>query len=978
MSILNAFLKYCLLFGEDNLQREILSIKNNESILLNHPETVWLIQSGSVEVFAVTVNKGTIVGSRRHLFTCHPQDLLLSTKPSLGQTDTQMLALALNNIELLKIDRECFERLILNTDAVIKKGIENWLNKLSTLVENVVVPTVQTKTSYRKQIELADGQTFQPQANEMIWVKIDSGYGRWLGKEELTITPVTGAIPLTAPMWLEADGDTKLSLIPDYALNSADILFTGFSWLHKQILYLNKCKLEKERSQELQRIQSRKQLDFQITNTALQKLASPLMFSNTKLVEEEAPLLAAAGAVGRALGVSINPPAQSEDLQRLKEPLEAIARASRLRMRQVILSDKWWKQDCGPMVGYTQAEHRPVALLQVSPTRYELLDPASQTRLHVNARVAATLNPVAYIFYRSLPEHIYKDVDVIRFALFGLRKELMVILITGVGVALLGMITPFATGILIDSAIPDRDLGLLMQVGLGLLLTALAIALLSLVQRFTVLRAKTIGEISAQVAIWDKLLKLPVSFFRQYTTGDLHSRATSVEEIHRLFTGITINNFLRGSFSLFNIALLCYYSIPLAIVAVVLALVETVFTAIFSRILIREIQPLLEIRGNIFGQTVQLINGIAKLKVAGAEQRAFAAWSKNYTEQTKLELSTQQIEDLVALVNTILPTITTGILFAVAVTLFDQGQNIGQAGLTLGTFVAFNAAFGTLINGTTELSSAITDITRIIPFWKRTKPILETLPEVESNKKDPGRLIGRIHIDSISFRYQKDRPLILENMSINVEPGEFIALVGSSGSGKSTLLRLLLGFETPETGSIYYDGQDLASLDATAVRRQMGVVLQSGKISSGSIWENLASGARTTINEAWSALSLAGLAKEVREMPMGIHTVISEGGGNLSGGQRQRLLIAKALILKPRILLFDEATSALDNRTQAIVSENLDKLEVTRIVIAHRLSTIRNADRIYVLEAGKVVQQGNFTELAATEGLFAKLMKRQI
>jgi NHLM bacteriocin system ABC transporter ATP-binding protein len=961
------------------LQGKILSIKNNELILLNHLEAAWLIQSGSVGVFAVTVSKGTIIGSRRYLFTCYPQDVLLPTEPGLGQTDTQMLALALNNVELLRIDRECFERLTLSTDAVIKKGIGNWLNKLSTLVENAIVPTVKTKADYGKQIELADGQIFQPQANEVIWAKIDSGYGRWLGKEEFTITPVTGAIPLTAPMWLEADGETRLSLMSNDAMGSVDILLAGFNWLHKQLLYLNKCKLEKERSEELQRIQSRKQLDFQVTNTALQKLASPLVPSTTKLLKDEAPLLAAAGAVGRALGVSINPPAESEDLQRLKEPLEAISRASRLRMRQVILSDQWWQQDCGKaMVAYTRSQHRPVALLQVTPTRYELLNPVAQTRLRVNAKVAATIDPVAYIFYRSLPECIHQDMDVIRFALFGLQKELLVILTTGIGVAFLGMIAPYSTGILIDHAIPDRNRGLLVQIGLGLLLAALFTALLSLVQRFALLRAKTTAEISAQAAIWDKLLKLPVSFFRHYTIGDLHSRVTSIEEIHRLFTNVTITKFLSGSFALLNLVFLCYYSLPLAIVAIVLALVVTIFTAVSGTILIRKIQPLLEIRGNIFGQTVQLINGIAKLKVAGAEPRAFAAWSKNYTEQIKLELSTQQVEDLVVLVNTILPTITTGILFAVAVTLFDQGQNTGQAGLTLGTFIAFNAAFSILINGAMDLSSALAEVIKVIPIWKRTKPILKTLPEVESNKEDPGRLIGRINIDSISFRYQKDKPFILENVGISVEPGEFIALVGSSGSGKSTLLRLLLGFEAPETGGIYYDGQDLASLDVTAVRRQMGVVLQSGKIASGSIWENLTTGARTTINEAWSALSLAGFAEEVQEMPMGIHTVISEGGGNLSGGQRQRLLIAKALILKPQILLFDEATSALDNKTQAIVSENLDKLKVTRIVIAHRLSTIRHADRIYVLEAGKVVQQGNFTELAEKEGLFALLMKRQI
>ena len=820
---------------------------------------------------------------------------------------------------------------------------------------------------------------FQPQGNEIVWVKIDSGYGRWLGQEEFTITPVTGAIPLTASMWLEADGEIQISIMSNNAIDSADTFLAGCDWLHKQLLYLNKRKLEKERDRELQRIQSRRQLDFQVANTAFQQLASPLTSSKTELIQDETPLLVAAGAVGRALGMSINPPAQSEDLQRLNEPLEAIARASRLRMRQVTLSNNWWQQDCGKViVAYTRSSHSPVALLQIIPTRYELLDPVAQTRVRVDAKVAAAIEPVAYIFYRSLPERIQHKIELIRFTLFGLQKELLSILITGVVVALLGMVTPYATGILIDNAIPNQNRDLLLQIGLGLLLAALFTALFSLVQRFALLRVETTVEVSTQAAFWDKLLKLSVSFFRDYTTGDLQSRVTSVKEINRLVTSITTTKFLGGFFALLNLGLLCYYSLPLAVIAVALALIVTIFTTVSNVILARKIQLLLEIRGDIFGQTVQLIDGIAKLKVAKAEKRAFAAWSKNYTEQTKLELSTQHIEDLVALFNTILPTITTGILFTVAVILFDNGQNTRQAGLTLGTFIAFHAAFDNFIDGATNLSSAITNVIQVIPLWKRTQPILETLPEVESNKEDPGRLIGRIDLNRVSFRYDRSGPLVLENISINIEPGEFIALVGGSGSGKSTLLRLLLSFETPETGNIYYDGRNLASLDATAVRRQMGVVLQSGKITSGSIWENLTSGGRTTIDEAWSALALAGFATEVREMPMGIHTVINEGGGNLSGGQRQRLLIAKALILKPRILLFDEATSALDNTTQAIVSKNLSELKVTRIVIAHRLSTIRHCDRIYVFEAGKVVQQGNFTELAEKKGLFAHLMKRQI
>ncbi|NEQ82144.1 MAG: ATP-binding cassette domain-containing protein, partial [Moorea sp. SIO2I5] len=326
--------------------------------------------------------------------------------------------------------------------------------------------------------------------------------------------------------------------------------------------------------------------------------------------------------------------------------------------------------------------------------------------------------------------------------------------------------------------------------------------------------------------------------------------------------------------------------------------------------------------------------------------------------------------------NTILPTLSQMIIFALAVQSITKSQS-GQ-GLSTGTFLAFNTAFGTFITGVTDLSNALINILEIGILWERTQPILEATPELDLSKADPGRLSGQLKLDHVSFRYRKDSPLILDNITIQANPGEFIALVGPSGSGKSTIIRLLLGFETSENGTIYYDGQDLSGLDISAVRRQLGVVLQNGRINSGSIFDNIASGALVTMDEAWEAAKMAGFADDIEAMPMGMHTVISEGGTNLSGGQRQRLLIARALVLKPRLLIFDEATSALDNRTQSIVSQSIDELRVTRIVIAHRLSTIRNADRIYVLEAGRVVQQGTFEELLDKEGLFANLMARQM
>jgi ATP-binding cassette subfamily C protein len=629
------------------------------------------------------------------------------------------------------------------------------------------------------------------------------------------------------------------------------------------------------------------------------------------------------------------------------------------------------------LIAYTQ-DNQPVALLPVSATAYEIFDPVAQTRVQVDERIASTVSPIAYMFYRSLPEQAFKALTLVQFALKGRAKDVLTILFTGIAVTLLGMFTPQATAMIMDNAIPDSDRGLLMQIGLGLLVAAGGTGLFQITQGFALLRIESAGDASTQAATWDRLLNLPVSFFRQYTTGDLLSRVTSVSAIRRQLGGRTLINLFSSLFTLFYLGQLFYYNSKLALVAVAVAIIAIAVTTISGLLLLRQVSPLLEVKGNIFGQTVQLINGISKLHIAGAQERAFAFWSKNYSQQIKLELKTQQVEDAVALFNAVMPLLTNGVLFWFTSQLLENSKSAGTIGLSLGTFLAFNAAFGSFIQGATSLSNTVTEVLQVIPQWKRTQPILASIPEVNLSKADPGKLQGRIVVDHVTFRYRQDGQITLDDISLYAEPGEFIALVGSSGSGKSTMLRLLLGFEIPESGAIYYDGQDLSGLDVDAVRRQFGVVLQNSQLTSASIFENIAAGAQITLDEAWEAALSAGFADDITAMPMQMHTVVSEGGGNISGGQRQRLLIARALALKPRILLFDEATSALDNRTQAIVSESLDKLQVTRIAIAHRLSTIRNAHRIYVLQAGRVVQQGTFKELAAVEGLFAQLMARQM
>jgi len=668
------------------------------------------------------------------------------------------------------------------------------------------------------------------------------------------------------------------------------------------------------------------------------------------LPSTEDPLLAAAGAVGRYLGLTIRPPASWESNYRQKDPLEAIARASRIRIRRVRLTGKWWKKDGGAIVAYTK-DNQPRALLPKKGGGYEIFNPVTREKSLLVSETANNLQQRAYTFYPPLPDGKVNAWTLVTFAFRGRVGDVIFLVAGGVCATLVGMITPQATGFLVDFAIPGANRGLLLQMGLGLLFASLGVTLFNLVQSFATLRLQTLASALTQAAIWDRLLSLPAGFFRKYASGDLQNRASAIEAMRQKLSGTILSSLFTSFFSLLNLGLCVIYSPPMAVVAVGVAAVSIVVTTVAGVITRRKMRPLQELAGEIFGLTVQLIGGVSQLRIAGAEERAFAFWAQKYTQRMKLLLSTQLIEDWQALFNTVLPTISSGLLYVVAV------YFLGETGISTGTFLAFNTAFGTFVSGATGLSGMLLDVLEITVYWERAKPILQEEPEVSLNKLDPGPLQGYIKIDRVSFRYGEDGPKVLQDATIEAAPGEFIAIVGPSGSGKSTLVRLLLGFEKPTQGRILYDAQDLSSLDATAVRRQLGVVLQDAKINSGSIYSQIVGSAIVSRQDAWEAAGMAGLADDIKAMPMEMNTIVSEGGTNLSGGQRQRLLIARALVLRPAIIIFDEATSNLDNRTQKIVMESLASLAVTRVIIAHRLTTIAGADRVYALDKGRVKLQ---------------------
>ena len=883
-------------------------IAENEILLLDDPESLWVIESGSMTVYAGKIQDAVLQSGRRFLFGVETGEGLFGiANPKVGLGSICILAVATKETRLLRLNLHDLDEGATQANSFNSIHlITTWFERLSSVFQLTSIPLSAPEIS-----------------SQMPW--------------------------LTQRVVLKNFHDAFISSLQE---------------------------LEQSAQQEnLVQFQARERLNEEMTTQAVAEFVSLLGVQHSAIAASSDPLLAAAGAVGRAMDIPICPPAKSEDMKRVKDPLDAIARASRMRIRRVILSERWWRSDCGPLLAYLQGDSSPVALLPVDNKYYEIYNPATQRRIKVNDKTAKLLAPTAYMFYPPFPDTELNLLTLFKYSMRGGWESIRTLFFIGIPGVAIGMIVPQATGVLIDTAIPDADRGLLLQLTLLLLAATFGTTLFRLTQGLALVRLESYSVFNLQAGIWDRLLKLPLTFFRDYSSGEVLSRVSAINQIRNKLGGEKLDILFSSFFALFNLVLLFVYSPQLAFVAVAVIIMTTLVTNVAGYFKSQKAFLLEELDGEISGMTIEMIGGISKLRTTASEKRAFAHWAKYYQKQLKLMQGTQQIEDWIATFNLLQSSLTSIVTFMIASSLLTT-QETGS-GLSTGTFLAFNAAFASFIGGVTSLSNNLVDLLDIRALWEHAKPILETAPEIDLNKADPGRLSGYVKLDHVTFRYREDGPLNLDDVTVEAKPGEFIALVGPSGSGKSTILRMLLGFDVPEQGAMYYDGQDLASLDVSAVRRQLGVVLQNGRINSETVFENISGGALISMEEAWDAARMAGFAADVENMPMGMHTVISEGGMNLSGGQRQRLLIARALVLKPRIILFDEATSALDNRTQAMVSESMERLKVTRIAIAHRLSTIRNADRIYVIEAGRVVQQGTFEELASQEGLFAKLMAKQ-
>ncbi|SBT93714.1 ATP-binding cassette, subfamily C [Streptomyces sp. DI166] len=729
------------------------------------------------------------------------------------------------------------------------------------------------------------------------------------------------------------------------------------------------------RAEERAELAARRAQDATVPAAAVRRFDAVLHDTDTRVkladVAADPPLLAAARLVASRQGFTVRPPVRGSGGGRARDDLRAIALASGVRTRTVRLEGPWWTKDLGPMVAY-HVTGRPVALLPLG-RGYVVVDDGRVTPLTADG--AARLRNEGVVLYRPLPERVRDVRGLLRFGFspsHGHGRDLVRFVVAGGLVALLGLIIPVMTGEVLGSYVEAADRDLIVQGALAVIASGLVTAALSVVQNIAVLRMESRSGAAMQAGLWNRLLSLPAAFFTRYSTGELGTTVLGVTAAQELLSGMLTTATLALLTGLANLGLVFWYDVTLALAAAGLTAVGVGFAAVAGRIQLRWARREYVHDQAVSSMVFQMLTAMPKLRVAAAEERAFAEWTRLAAEGHALSARVRRVQNAVTTFNAGFPLVCSAVVFALT-----AGPLHGE--IPLSVFLPFYTAFNLLLAAGLQFTAAAVTAVGTVPMLERLQPILEAEPENDGTKADPGDLSGRIAVSHLSFRYGQDGPLVLDDLSLTVQPGEFVAVVGASGSGKSTLLRLLLGFETPLSGSVLYDGQDLAELDISAVRRQCGVVLQNGALQAGDILANIVGTTGFTLDEAWAAAEMAGLADDIRAMPMGMHTMLSEGTNTLSGGQRQRLMIARALVARPRLVFFDEATSALDNPTQSLVAESTRRLNATRLVIAHRLSTVVDADRIVVMERGRIVQQGTYDELMAdTDGLFARLAGPQL
>ncbi|MFD7563957.1 NHLP bacteriocin export ABC transporter permease/ATPase subunit [Streptomyces tendae] len=907
---------------------------------LEGPQVLWLVVSGAVDLFAVDAAEQ---GHWHHLGRLEAGSALLG--PVAGPQHT-LVARPLRDCVVHRIGlRELYQPASTQTWSYDAYGNPQYVPPTTSPLEYALALGVGRGLTVLFQAPMATERAAAPSDDDVFWMQVPPGsvqYGAVYGEE-------AAADLLMDPALWQSLVDQQYRL-----------LTTLDRWIEQL-----------ERTHETRTaagIEAGEAVRAQADRTLLASIGKRSA-QRTTAADADATY-AACRLVARAAGIPLAEPAPGGTESERLDPVERIALASRVRTRSVRLEDRWWRDDVGPLVGHRTLSGAPVALLW-RRGGYVAVHPATGRETPVERANAGEFEPRAVMFYRPLPERRLSPLRLLRFCLAGTRRDLTGLLLAGLVTVALGALVPIATGRVLGEFVPKAQTGLIVQVCLAVMLSSVVAAAFMLLQNLTILRLEGRIEATLQPAVWDRLLRLPTKFFTERSTGELASAAMGISAIRRLLAGVGPTVAQSVTVGAMNLGLLLWYSVPMALAAIgMLVVVAGVFLGL-GLWQVRWQRRLVKLTNKLNNQAFQTLRGLPKLRVAAAENYAYAAWAERFAHSRELQQRAGRIKNLNAVLGAVYLPLCTLLMFMLL-------AGPARGSMSAAEFLTFNASVTMLLTSVTQLTGAFVSGVAALPLFEEIRPVLDATPEVRTASTRPGPLSGAIEARRLSFRYTDDGPLVLDDVSFEVRPGEFVAVVGPSGCGKSTLLRLLIGFDRPLSGSVLYDGQDLAALDQSAVRRQCGVVLQHAQPFTGSILDVICGTEPYTPEEAMAAARMAGLAEDIERMPMGLHTIVS-GGGAVSGGQRQRLMIAQALIRRPRVLFFDEATSALDNETQRTVIESTKALNATRVVIAHRLSTVLDADRVIVMEDGRVAQQGPPAELLAdTGGRLHELVRRQL
>ena len=957
----------------------VVPCAGNLPVDIGDPDFAWFIESGTVDLFLVERQGGVEQSAPQHMLRARAGRLLPGTAPQEDVTSLGVIAKGLPGTTLRRLP---VSRLDSIPSAELAAQVDAWLVDISGMLArdvthlprtDALLDTGEAPTTRKGTLSVRRG---------VVWItEWQPHAGLFMGlidpAQSETEPAASGCtLPLTPGTWFSLTREVPVSTASSAELAEKKLLLPALDAFHQVAFSLERLNRQLAVVDQANLARARvlgRRADEEDARRRLFDLYGVLDGDEGAGETDVPALYDALRAIGRHEGIAFQRPA-STGRSDPEAALSRVLRASGVRGRQVRLSgkDRWWVGDSGAMLAFRAADGRPVALLPGLLGNYREIDPATRRKRRVTAARAASLRPDAWLFYAPLQGEASGWRDLLRLAGKGLGADSARLVVTGVLAGLIALLPAVAVGFVADEVIPVGDVGLLYGISVGLVAFGLVRALMRVLQGMTVMRFESRATSRMESAFWDRLLRLPMRVLRRYPASDLAMRGTTFQGMRDAAQGVIGNGVLAVVFLSPAFLLIGLRDPVLGWLTAAFGLVSLVATVALG---LRQVKPhdrRLSAARRLAGRLFQLINGISKLRVDGAEGSGFAVWARDYREQKRAELEIGSGEVHLRALAAALP-----LLAAAAVILVFTLSGPGT--VAVGDFIVIYVLFLLYQTAVVRLGESVSVLAGVVPAFNQIRPLLAETPETGAEGQSVEVLGGDVVFDHVSFRYDADGPLILDDVSIKVRAGEFVAIAGESGAGKSTLFRLTLGLERPSSGSVYFDDRDLQHLDLKEVRRHIGVVPQMVRLHPQDLWDNIVGDHKgVTAEDAWRAIQLAAIDREISAMPMGMLTPVGASAAVTSGGESQRIRLAHALISDPRILLLDEATNWLDNDTQSRVLANLAGLTSTRIVIAHRVSTLRHADRIYVMQSGRIVQEGSFEELAATPGAFQDLVRRQV